>query len=319
MKKIIVSICAVFLMAGMCNAAATSAVMLSNIEKQIFGYEYSSDSDLTRITRIEKQLYGKTSSNQTQARIIKVYSDLGIIDAQTTASAAQNSSSKNSSKKHSKNKSSSYQPESAEVEYPIVNEIEESVFGQNYNGENIYARLDRLENKVYQKTSDADLNTRVNKLRISILDDIAKSKLATKDPEFESYKNNYNYDSYDNYDAVATPPSLYRDDEKETYNYNSPQTSNKSYQDTELSAIEKLVLKRSYPTEDVDARLSRLEIKIFKRNFQNESSSVRLDRISAAATAKQTSKMYDNNKLMRNLTTGVQVGGFLLMILAMIL
>lgn len=310
MQKIIVSICAVFIMAGICNAASSSALMLSNIEKQIFGYEYTSEADTVRITRIEKQLYGKTSSNPTMTRIAKVYSDLGITDNKPQ-SVAQNTNN-NTAKKSTKNQPQMLAKESPEVEYPIVNEIEESVFGKNYNGENIYSRLDRIENKVYQKTSDADLNTRVNKLRISVLDDIAKSKLSKKDPEFEEYK-----DSYDQYDAVAQPPSLY--DNNAGYNYASPRTSNKSYQDTELSAIEKVVLNRSYPNEDVDARLSRLEIKIFKRNFQTESSSTRLDRISAAATAKQTSKMYDNNKLMKNLATGMQVGGFLLMILAMIL
>ena len=310
MQKIIVSVCAVFIMAGICNAAVSSASMLSNIEKQIFGYEYTSEADAVRITRIEKQLYDKTSSTPTATRIAKVYSDLGLIDS-NTESVAKNTNN-NSSKKSQKNQPQMLAKESPDVEYPIVNEIEEAVFGKNYNGENIYSRLDRVENKVYQKTTDADLNTRVNKLRISVIDDISKSKLSKKDPEFEDFKN-----TYDQYDAVAQPPSLY--DDNAGYNYASPKTSNKSYQDTELSAIEKVVLSRTYPNESVDIRLSRLETKIFKRNFQNESSSTRLDRISAAATAKQTSKMYDNNKLMKNLATGIQVGGFLLMILAMIL
>ncbi len=312
MQKLIMSICAVFLMAGICSAAVSSASMLSNIEKQIFGYEYTSEADAVRITRIEKQLYGKTSPNPTLTRISKVYSDLGLTDNNPQSVAQNTNNNSNTTKKSVKTQPQMLAKESPEVEYPIVNEIEESVFGKNYNGENIYSRLDRIENKVYQKTSDADLNTRVNKLRISVLDDIAKSKLSKKDPEFEEFK-----DTYDQYDAVAQPPSLY--DDNAGYNYSSPKTSNKSYQDTELSAVEKVVLNRTYPNEDVDARLSRLEIKIFKRNFQTESSSTRLDRISAAATAKQTSKMYDNNKLMKNLATGMQVGGFLLMILAMIL
>ena len=86
-----------------------------------------------------------------------------------------------------------------------------------------------------------------------------------------------------------------------------------------IFSLEKALLGKSYPEDSTDKRLSRLEKKVLNREFSTESNSSRIERLTTVANAQKSSKIYKENKLMQNLVTGAQIGGMILMILAMIL
>ena len=302
MKKLVVTVGVLCCLFNIGYCSTTSLSDISNIEVQVFGYEYKNDSEVNRINRIEKFLYGKNSPGNIELRVKKINTDLGLSTGQKIANAAD---SVNKTKKPAV---PVYEKEDPSVQYPIVDKIEAEVFKRNFNGENIYARLDRLEKKVYSKVSDEELSNRVNKLRLSVLD---------KTPNVFDTETYPVYSTDD--EIIKRNAKLASKKSDQNYNYSSPQKSRQEYMDKEIAAMEEVILKQSYLNGETNERLTRLETKIFKRNFSNDDSSTRIERIAAATSAKKSSQMYDNNKLMRNLTTGAQVGGILLMILAMIL
>ena len=79
------------------------------------------------------------------------------------------------------------------------------------------------------------------------------------------------------------------------------------------------MLRNDYQNENITERLSRLENKLFKKTFDSDSDISRLQRIMVAYDAKKDSYKYDNNKKMQNMATVSQLGGILLMILAILL
>ncbi|MDD3150133.1 MAG: hypothetical protein PHV68_04790 [Candidatus Gastranaerophilales bacterium] len=52
--------------------------------------------------------------------------------------------------------------------YPRITRIEQILYGQVYENEEIYSRLDRIETDVYGKSQDLSLNKRVNNLYSTI-------------------------------------------------------------------------------------------------------------------------------------------------------
>lgn len=79
-----------------------------------------------------------------------------------------------------------------------------------------------------------------------------------------------------------------------------------------------MILGKTNKNESEQVRLSKLEKKIFKKTYNGDSLS-RLDRIVSAAHAQKTGKIYNENKWDKYISTGIQVGTIVLMILAMIL
>ncbi len=309
MRKIFPILVLIFFCLNCISFADTiTSKQIDAMETQVFGYNFKNENDIKRLDRLENYLYGSISPNSLVNRIKKINSDLGII-------AEESKKEKISSNKTNTTQSANSIPknikEDPSVDYPIVDDLEQKVFSKKYNSENIYKRLDRLENKVFSHTNDDNLSNRVNKLRLSVFDSLEDNppiaaydeNYAIADSEIESYKN------------------LKEDDNsKNSYNsYKSHNSSKQEYFNMELKSLEKIVLNNSYDRDDTQNRLSRMENKLFQRNFKNDEENERLERIAAAATAKKTSSQYDNNKLMKGLATGAQIGGILLMILAMIL
>ena len=87
----------------------------------------------------------------------------------------------------------------------------------------------------------------------------------------------------------------------------------------QLSALEQDILRNDYANDNISSRLTRLEQKLFKRTFTSDNDITRLQRIMVAYDAKRNSSRYDNNRAMQNMATASQIGGLLLMILAILL
>lgn len=326
MKKIVVLVCTLLLSMGVACSATQNSELLSGIEKQVFGYEYTSDSDLNRVVRLENYLYGANSSGDTSVRVKKISSDIGLL-AGSGQGSAPNSGKKIASNSQSKSAQvpKTYPKEDSSVQYPIVDEIEQSVFHKTYNGQSVYARLDRLEQQVFKSTSSDDLSTRVDKLRTAVLgssqDSIASSQSDDSDSSFvdNSADSQSDSDSSSGGWGFGSSQSGSRSSLDNQNSYSSARPSQNAYLSSQLTSLEKHVLKSSYEYDGVPERLDRLEDKVFHRTFDNDSPENRMQRIAAASSAHKTAKSYDGNKITRNLSTGVQIGGFLLMILAMFL
>ena len=172
--------------------------------------------------------------------------------------------------------------------------MEEEIFNTTYKNENIYSRLNRLEEKVFNKTSSEDLNSRVDKLASVIR------------PKTKKMSNQYAYD----YSS---------DDLNNYYNNNGFEPVNDQSMPFQLAALEEDLLRNAYNNDNTSNRLSRLEQKLFNRTFVSDSDVTRLQRIMVAYDAKKNSYKYENNRKMQNMATMSQIGGILLMILAILL
>lgn len=291
MKKFILLIlCIVFF--PLVSLAEISA--LSDLENSLLGSEYKNDSDIQRVERLEQHLYGSKKSGNLQTRIKNIKNDTGYSDPVKEVPKqipGQNNLKNNISS--ALNDELLNMKEDASVDYPIVDKMEEEVFKTTYKNESIYKRLDRLEGKVFNKTSKASLNERVDKLSAVI----SPMKSTAKMPD-------YNYDSAD-MDSYYAQSGL------------TPITDqNVVFQ---LAVLEQDLLKGNYTNDNISNRLSRLENALFNRTFPTDNDISRLQRVMVAYDAKKNSYKYENNRKMQNVATFSQIGGILLMILAILL
>ena len=290
MKKCIIIILLLFTINIDVNAQISIQDNITAIENTLFGYDYQGETDEKRVERIEKNLYGQKKNGDLVKRVKNIKNDSGLTFSKQP-SIENNSSSKTLTRKDD---DIPELKEDATVEYLIVDKMEEEIFKTTYKNENIYSRLNRLEKSVFNKTSDEDLNSRVDKLASVIR---PKTKKMYQ-------QNNYGYSS---------------DDLNSYYNNNGFEPVNDQSMPFQLAALEEDLLRNSYNNDNTSNRLSRLEQKLFNRTFVSDSDVTRLQRIMVAYDAKKNSYKYENNRKMQNMATVSQIGGILLMILAILL
>ncbi len=310
MKKIFTILFITLIFLNPISAYANNAETLKAIETNIFGYDYSNEADSKRIERIETHLYGAKKSGNIKQRLENIQNDSGFTivekqpekvqitpnqvgqptqNGQTVVSERQQQLQEEQRKR---NQALASLKEDSSVEYPMVDKLEKEIFSTTYKNDSIYTRLDRLEQQVFNKVSNQDLNTRVDRLA------------AVVRPKNVKYNNNYQYSSQDmdNY-----------------YSNSGLEPINDQSMPFQLAALEQDLLRNEFMNENNSNRLSRLEQKLFKRTFATDSDITRLQRIMVAYDAKKNSSRYDNNRSMQNMATASQIGGLLLMILAILL
>ena len=190
-----------------------------------------------------------------------------------------------------KNKETIYEIENdAKANYPAVDKMEKQIFGSTYEKENIYKRLERLEKKLIGKVSGSSLNERVFALQEKI-----KPLKTTKEENFSQQKvdEHYDYGEYNYYSAKVESP--------------------------EISIMEKKLLGKNYENEEMSKRLTRLENKLFGKSFEMQSENSRIERLKSVYKAAKSGTEYKVNKFAKYAIAGAQIGGILLLILAMIL
>ncbi len=290
MKRIII----IFLIllipaAGNCSGLISN---IASVENNIFGYEYSNESDSKRIERIENYLYGSKKSGNLSKRMEAIQNDMGYTASQSENIQSVDNTAVNQETSKNQNNSLALKEDDT-VEYPMVDKMEEELFHTTYKQENIYSRLNRLEQKVFNKTTNEALNDRVNNLASVV--NPRKSLRKHRESDFSS-------DELDNY---------YRNSGLEPVNNQS--------MPFQLAVIEQDLLNNEFQADNVAVRLNRLENKLFNRTFATDNDVTRLQRIMVAYDAKKNSYKYENNRRMQNMAAISQFGGILLMILAMIL
>ena len=312
MKKAVLTIFCIFFVGGAGFCTDNIAGQIEKLEKNYFGYDYKGETTAQRLERLEKAVYGSATKDTPQKRIQRLQRDMP--QYATAAPSAENPEAAY------ENEPQPMETADADVKYPVVDKIEREIFKKDYSGEDIYKRLSRLEKQVYKKESNAPLSERVDSLRASVLAnarvrDDSSIVLEEYDPGITgaasdlggfSEDNQYNYYSPQNTkNRVAAPDHRFRSDGSEADVY-------------DLDMLEKEVFGQKFSNEPVQRRLARLENSVFQKTFSG-SEDARIQRLLATTTAKKTAKYYDNNKLMQHLNTGIQIGGIILMVLAMIL
>lgn len=277
MKRILQILIFLMLAVGSAFALEPAAIQIGRIEKSLWGLEYKNLDEKARLSRIEKDVFGaEYASKAIQARIDKINESLGLegtIEENDVITKQVD------------------EIQSKGVSYPVISSMENQILGKDYDGESIYSRLDRLENKVFSAKQTGDLNERTQRLaaKLSRVDSVANAPKAQQETIQDGYNN---YDSY-----MGNQNDFY----------------------LQLSALEYAMYRKSYDHEPLSVRLSRLERKIFQRDFTLDDDALRVQRIQAAANAKKTAKYYDGYKFQKFASTGLQIGTIVLMILAMIL
>ena len=294
MKKLILIIfCMIFFpLAVMANSS-----LLSQIENTVFGEEYKKETELHRVERLEKYLYGTSKQGNINERLKTIQNDIGysvpVVKKNKNTQPTVADEIKNNINPEIENQIPSIKEDST-VDYPIVDAMEQEVLKTTYKGENIYKRLDRLEEKVFNKKSKGSLNDRVDRLAEAI----APVKMARKAAEQTSYNDPYS-------DFFPDNGSLSQVNDQSIVFH--------------LAALEQEVLKGNYTNDNIASRLSRLENKLFNKTFPSDSDVNRMQRLLVAYNAKRSSYKYENNRKMQNMATVSQIGGILLMLLAILL
>lgn len=302
-------------------AQSQYAAIISKMEKSILGIEYASQNDLQRLSRLEKNIYGQTFSGTLQERLNKLSKDVNAdvmgqeIKPKRDTFADESDYVKEDIPKEDKS-----------VNYPRVNALEDNVFHKEFKGIDVTQRLSNLEQKVFGKTYDDDLNNRVDRLQSATG---VQQKVASDDSDTDF--SNYYSDDNNDYDSDRSGGNDLSDDNQQSLKdnnktfYTSPSENlsgdgheNGTFSHVKLASIEKNVLNQTYNNDNLYNRLARLETALFGTIFNQEDASTRIERISSAYKASKSSKKYDGNKLSQHLGTAMQIGAILLMVLAFV-
>ncbi len=325
-KNLIISACLLVLLSAASAFAASSANLpldeqISKIENSVLGLNYSKESDSDRLKRIEDEVFGSSynsSKLSLQDRIDKLNSALGL---ETLAEAKAPVSEL-------------YKDEAEGVNYPVVDMFEMQLFGKNFKDENIYKRLERLEEKTFGAAKKGDLAQRTDALKAKI----SMMKPSSTLPNYQTgeyfrkvdpkdYQNNYAYGDMpenlapgeEDVIAKARQDALNRADQsgRQSYDYNYGYGGSDA--SLQIAGLENSLFGQTYSYDPMTVRLNRLERRIFQRDFATDDDYSRIERLQAAANAKKTAKYYDGNKFQKFAATGMQLGTFVLMILALLL
>ena len=288
MKNILQIIFIFFLIPISVNAYSTD--ILDKIENDFYGFNYSNDKTINRIERLEKSVYGKTSSGDINKRITKLSGDvssdvigLQIEPVRDTFLADD------------------YEQEDSNVNYPIVNDIEQKLFNTTYKNRDLHTRIVTIEKKLFGKIYDIDdYSTRMDRIKSHIY-----PQSVAFDDEIDNY-NNYNDNYLTSKDLSGTNQSRFRMPFGQR-NYTRPYTNygdnNKDY----------------YNSDNLSDELSQLEYDTFGTEFSSDDTQTRIKRLNSASKAKKTSQKYDSQKFSQRMSTAMEIGAMILMILAMVL
>jgi len=314
MRKLFITFLFIILFSNTTFAQSKISSELSRIENNLFGIEYTKQSDNERLSRIEEQVYGEAKSGSVKSRLSSLSNDIAanLMGQEIKPKRDTFDDEEENFEKHKMAQTEEYkEPDNPKIDYPIVNELEEQIFGKTYKNQDINTRLSKLEKEVFRKTYEDALSERVDRL---------KEKVAYKQPQKDFENNDYFYDEQSNYfsqDTLAqNNPDTYYYSQKG--DYVDKQIADRDFR-SKLNKLEKNVFKQSFSNDTIDNRLNRLESTIFHSNFSKDSEKTRLNRLSSAVNAQKSAKKYDSNGFQQKMATAMQIGMFVLMVVAMIL
>ena len=276
--------------------SANNSEILSKLENNIFGYEYKQDSAQKRLSRLEATIYGKSSTGDVNKRIKKLSNDtsadvIGLeIEPQKDSFLADEAETADNS-----------------VDYPIVNQIEQQLFNTTYKNRDFHTRIVTIEKKLFGKIYDVDdYSTRMDRIKSKM----SIETLADNSLNNENYDIDDKYRSIDSNDLSGTKHSRFSGRFGMPFgqkNYSRPYAN---YGD-QFDNIQ--------TNDSLENNLAQMEYDMFGTEFSNESVQNRIKRLNSVHKAKKSSSRYDSQKFSQHMSTAMEIGAMILMILAMVL
>ena len=279
------------------NAAIKSqSSTISKIENDIYGFDYPKDSVKKRIERLENTIYGKVNTGDINKRLTKLSGDISadvigleITPVEDTFAEAEEAVADSS------------------VNYPIVDEIEKKLFNETYKNRDFHTRIVTIEKKLFGKVYDVDdYSTRMDRIKAEIM------------PETVDYTDRFAHEYRDNRENMLTSDDLSGSSFSRfsmpfgQRNYSRPYAN---YGDEFIGGAAPVP---NYNT-NLNDELAQLEYETFGTEFYNEDTTSRIKRLNSVNKAKKSSQRYDSNRFTQRMSTAMEIGAMILMILAMVL
>lgn len=266
-------------------AAPTHSAEISKIENELYGFDYTNDELKNRVARLEKTIYGQASTGDLTKRIKKLATDItadqiGLEIEPTEDTFREDEIAADST-----------------VNYPIVDEIEMKLFNQTYKNRDFHTRIVTIERKLFGKIYDIDdYSTRMDRIKGEVM------------PQTLAQEQYYDDDAINSNILSGLNSSRYASMPYGQNNYTRPYTN---YGDFTGGA--------SPIPNNLEDELAQLEYDTFGTEFSHEDTKKRLKRLNSANKAKKSTYRYDSNKFQQRMSTAMEIGAMLLMLLAMVL
>lgn len=269
----------------------TQNAEISKIENDIYGFDYTNDELNNRVARLEKTIYGKESSGNLNQRIKKLATDIIADQIGLEIEPVEDTFREDDVVADST------------VNYPIVDEIEMKLFNQTYKNRDFHTRIVTIEKKLFSKVYDAeDYSKRMDRIKAEVMPErLAREKVFGYDNSNDSLTSSDLSGLNSNRFSSRNMP--YGQE-----NYTRPYSN---YGDMTGGAA-------PLP-ENLENELAQLEYNTFGTEFSNEDTTTRIKRLNSVNKAKKSYNKYDSAKFQQRMSTAMEIGAMLLMILAMVL
>lgn len=278
--------------------AASQSSTISKIENELYGFDYTNDSSQNRVARLEKTIYGKASTGDINKRIKRLSGDISADVIGLEIPPVEDTFREDDSEIAQADSS---------VNYPVVDEIEQKLFNQTYKNRDLHSRIVTIERKLFGKIYDVDdYSTRMDRIKAEVM------------PEALAQDQGFRNDYANLYDDNALASSDFGGGRFSRFsmpfgqrNYTRPYAN---YGDSFGGAAAPIGTGGNLNDE-----LAQLEYETFGTEFSNEDTTSRIKRLNSANKAKKSSSKYDSQKFSQRMSTAMEIGAMILMILAMVL
>lgn len=279
------------------SAVSTQTATISKIESDIFGFEYKNDSTQKRVERLEKTVYGKLSSGDLNKRLKKLSEDISADVIGLEIDPVEDTFAENDKV-----------AEDSSVSYPVVDEIEKKLFNTTHKDRDFHTRIVTIEKKLFGKVYDVDdYSTRMDRIKAEVMPEISDT-----DRFAHEYRDNRDNGLSSN-DLGGIGFSRFKMPFGQK-NYSRPYAN---YGDEFTGAAAPLPSYSAAP--NLNDELAQMEYEMFGTEFSNEDTAQRIKRLNSVNKAKKSSQRYDSNKFQQRMSTAMEIGAMILMILAMVL
>ena len=268
---------------------------LSKIENNIYGFDYKHDTEKNRISRLEKTIYGKTNNGDINKRITKLSADISADVIGLEIPPIKDSFLMEETEK-----------EDNSVNYPIVNEIEQKLFNKTFKERDFHTRIVTIEKKLFGKIYDVDdYSKRMDRIKSKIMPETIVKQ------EYDNFGDDVFYDS-------SSLSSMEFKNKKHNrfkmpfgqQKYTRPYTNYGN-----MDGINNDII----PHDNLADDLSQMEYDMFGTEFSSDDTQTRIKRLNSVNKAKKQSSKYDSQKFNQRMSTAMEIGAMILMILAMVL
>ena len=268
----------------------TQIATISKIENNLFGFDYTNDSEQNRITRLEKTIYGEPSAGNLNKRLEKLSADILAEQIGLEIKPVEDTF---------REEEDSIAQADSTVNYPVVDEIEQKLFNKTYKNRDFHTRIVTIERKLFGKIYDVDdYATRMDRIKAEVM----PQTLARKEDNFD-----YGDNALSSVDLGAFGRNRFGTMPYGQESYTRPYAN---YGDAQPP---------KYSPNELNDELAQLEYDMFGTEFSNEDTQSRIRRLNSVNKAKRSSHRYDSMQFSQRMSTAMEIGAMILMILAMVL